>query len=271
MIEENKNKPAPVLYFPHGGGPLPLLGNVGHEKMIRFLQRMVPLLGRPDAILVVSAHWEELKPMVTSGKKPSLIYDYYGFPEEAYQIEYPVSGDPVLAEKLVSLIEAADQTAWRHSQRGFDHGLYIPLKIMYPSASIPCIQLSLISSLDSDDHIQLGKALANLRHENILVMGSGFSFHNLRAFGSGNALVHDSQNERFQEWLIETCTGEMSENEREKRLIAWESAPFARYCHPREEHLLPLHVCYGMTQSKAKQVFYDEIMGKKAVAFLWME
>lgn len=271
MIMENKSKLAPVLYFPHGGGPLPLLGGGGHEKMVRFLQMMAPILGRPDAILVVSAHWEELKPMVTSGQNPTLIYDYYGFPEEAYQIEYPAPGEPVLAEKMVSLIKAAGQTAWRHSQRGFDHGLYVPLKIMYPSASIPCLQQSLISSLDADDHIQLGKALASLRHENILVMGSGFSFHNLRAFGPGNISVQDSQNEKFQQWLIETCTGEMSESQREKQLITWESAPFARYCHPREEHLLPLHVCYGMTQSKAKLVFDEEVMGKKAVAFLWMD
>ena len=261
---------ASVLYFPHGGGPLPLLGDAGHEKMIRFLQRTVPILGRPDAILVISAHWEELKPMVTSGKNPSLLYDYTGFPEAAYQIEYPAPGDPVLAEKIVSLIKATNQIAWRHSQRGFDHGLYIPLKIMYPAASIPCIQLSLLSSLDPEEHIQLGKALSDLCHENILIIGSGFSFHNLRVFAPGNRTVHDSQNNQFQEWLIETCTGDMSENEREKRLIGWESAPFARYCHPREEHLLPLHVCYGMAQSKAKRIFDDEVMGKRALAFLWM-
>lgn len=271
MTKEKKNISAPVLYFPHGGGPLPLLGDIGHEKMIRFLKRIQPLLGRPDAILLVSAHWEEIKPMVTSAKNPSLIYDYYGFPEEAYQIEYPVPGDPVLAEKIVSLIKATGQTAWRHSQRGFDHGLYVPLKIMYPSASIPCLQLSLLSSLDSEEHIQLGKALSDLRHENVLIMGSGFSFHNLRAFMSKNATVRDRQNERFQDWLIETCTGDMNESEREKRLIAWESAPFARYCHPREDHLLPLHVCYGVTQTKAKRVFDEDVMGKKAVAFLWRD
>jgi len=116
MTKGKKSVSAPVLYFPHGGGPLPLMGDAGHEKMVGFLRRMASILGRPDAILVVSAHWEELKPMVTSGKNPSLIYDYNGFPEETYQIEYPAPGNPILAEKIVSLIKAGDQTAWRHSQ-----------------------------------------------------------------------------------------------------------------------------------------------------------
>jgi len=260
---------ADILYIPHGGGPLPLLGDAAHAELIRFLQKIPDRIGRPEAILVVSAHWEELKPMVTSAKKPKLLYDYSGFPEEAYAIEYPAPGNPELAEQIVGLIKADGRTAWRHSQRGFDHGVYIPLKIMYPEASIPCVQVSLMSSLDPADHIQLGKTLAGLRRENILVLGSGFSFHNLKALILGGSSESNARNEQFQQWLVDTCTSPIPEAERIQRLVEWDAAPFARYCHPREEHLLPLHVCCGMAQAAGEQVFAEEIMGKKACAFLW--
>ena len=260
---------ADILYIPHGGGPLPVLGDDAHAALVRFLQAIPSRIGRPAAILVVSAHWEELKPMVTSGKAPELIYDYSGFPDAAYAITYPAPGNPDLAERIVGRFQAAGMTAWRHSQRGFDHGVYIPLKIMYPDASIPCVQVSLLSSLDPGDHIQLGKILAGLRHENILVLGSGFSFHNLRALILGDTPESDTKNEQFQQWLIDTCTGDMPQKERQRRLIEWENAPFARYCHPREEHLLPLHVCCGIAQSAGELVFAENVMGKKACAFLW--
>jgi len=260
---------ATILYIPHGGGPLPLLGDAGHEKLIQFLKEISTRIGRPEAILVISAHWEELKPMVTSGKQPGLIYDYGGFPEAAYAIEYPAPGKPELAEEVVGLFKSNNRTAWRHSQRGFDHGVYIPLKIMYPDATIPCVQVSLLSSLDPADHIELGKTLAGLHPKNLLVLGSGFSFHNLREFMVKDASDSGADNETFQQWLIDTCCGHLPEEERIRRLIDWESVPFARYCHPREEHLLPLHVCVGMAQSRGEVVFTEEVMGKKACAFLW--
>jgi len=258
-----------ILYIPHGGGPLPVLGDTAHENLVRFLKAFPARLNRPDAILVISAHWEELKPMVTSAKNPKLLYDYSGFPEAAYAIDYPAPGNPDLAERIVNLIKADGRTAWRHIQRGFDHGVYIPLKIMYPDASIPCVQLSLLSSLDPADHLRLGKTLANLRQENLLVLGSGFSFHNMRALLMGDTAEAEADNDQFQEWLTETCTGSLTNEERERRLVNWRAAPFARYCHPREEHLLPLHVCAGMAQSPGKRVFAEKVMGKKSCAFLW--
>lgn len=261
--------PARILYFPHGGGPLPLLGDEGHAAMVRFLKDLTPQLGNPDTILVVSAHWEELNPMVTTGKKPAIIYDYTGFPKESYQLTYPAPGNPDFAEEIVAQIKNSGQTAWRHSQRGFDHGLYVPLKIMFPQAAIPCVQLSLMGSLDPESHLNLGKALSSIRPENILVLGSGFSFHNMRALLSPTESGSDPRNDDFQDWLIETCATEMAEKQRQLRLMEWEAAPSARYCHPREEHLLPLHVCYGMAQSKAEKVFDDKVMGKRSVAFLW--
>lgn len=260
---------ANILYIPHGGGPLPLLGDAAHKKLVHFLQEIPGRMEIPEAILVISAHWEELKPMVTSRKQPGLIYDYSGFPKEAYELEYPAPGKPELAEEIVGLFKSKGRTAWRHSQRGFDHGLYIPLKIMYPDASIPCVQVSLLSSLDPTDHIELGKTLADLQHEKLLVIGSGFSFHNLRAFMVKDASDSGDDNNAFQQWLIDTCTGHMPEAERAQRLINWESAPFARYCHPREEHLLPLHVCAGMAQSRGDKIFAEKVMGQKACAFLW--
>jgi 4,5-DOPA dioxygenase extradiol len=140
---------------------------------------------------------------------------------------------------------------------------------MYPRADIPSIQLSLLRGLDPAAHIALGRALRVLLGENLLVIGSGFSFHNLNAFFSQTQGAPDAANDAFQDWLIETCTGTLSQTERERRLIEWEQAPSARYCHPREEHLLPLHVCLGMMGRTATVAFDDRILGKRAVAFLW--
>ena len=269
---ENKldDKPNTVMFIPHGGGPLPLLGDEGHREMVRFLNEITPTLAEPTAILLISAHWEEDIVTITGGSKPSLIYDYYGFPDEAYKIEYPVSGNPELAEKIVNLIQAKGIDAKLDKQRGFDHGVFVPLKIMFPDANIPCVQISLVNSLNPESHIQIGKALSELRNENVLILGSGFSFHNMQAIFAQTSGQSDEKNEAFEQWLIDTCTNDaISADEREQRLASWTDAPFARYCHPREEHLLPLHVCYGASSSAAKLVFEGKIIGKKTSAFLW--
>jgi aromatic ring-opening dioxygenase catalytic subunit (LigB family) len=154
-------------------------------------------------------------------------------------------------------------------QRGFDHGLFIPLKLMYPEANIPALQLSLVQGLNPAAHIAIGKALRELMNENILVIGSGFSFHNTTGFFGQRMGAPDPANDAFQDWLIETCTATMAQTEREQRLIEWEKAPAARYCHPREEHLMPLHVCLGVADKPARVVFDDQILGKRGVAFVW--
>jgi aromatic ring-opening dioxygenase catalytic subunit (LigB family) len=125
---------APVLFFPHGGGPLPLLGDPGHKNMVEFLGGIARTLPEPSAILVVSAHWEEGQPTITAGEFPPLIYDYYGFPEESYAIQYPAPGNPALARETHRLLTEAGIEARLDAQRGFDHGLFVPLKIMYPGA-----------------------------------------------------------------------------------------------------------------------------------------
>lgn len=261
---------SPVIFIPHGAGPLPLLGDKNHQSMIDFLKKVTPRLGQPSAIVVISAHWEEDVVTITSGISPPLIYDYGGFPDEAYEIKYPAPGEPVLANKIYNLLHKNNIEARLDDQRGFDHGLFVPLKIMFPNATIPCVQISLVKTLDPKTHIKIGKALTDLRKENILVIGSGFSFHNLKAFYSQSTDEENTKNEKFEHWLIDTCTNDDTfDNDREAKLIKWNDAPFARYCHPREEHLLPLHVCYGISNSIAKLVFDGRVAGKKASAFLW--
>lgn len=259
-----------IVYLSHGGGPLPLLGDESHKEMVAFLEQLPAHLGQPSAIIVISAHWEEDKPTITSGTHPELLYDYYGFPKEAYEIAYPAPGEPQLAQNVFDLLGEHDIEAVFDEQRGFDHGVFVPLKIMYPRPTIPCVQISLVRGLQPLEHIRLGKALAGLREESVLVIGSGFSFHNLNAFFAPSTPETQAMNAAFEQWLIDTCSNpQIPESEREDRLIHWESAPAARYCHPREEHLLPLHVCYGIAGTAAKEVFTFTIMGKKASAYVW--
>jgi 4,5-DOPA dioxygenase extradiol len=263
-----KNK-AQIVYFSHGGGPLPILGDASHKAMVDFMTQLPSQLTKPEAILVISAHWEESVPTLLGAKAPAMFYDYYGFPDEAYEITYPAPGSPDLANRIAGLLNKNNLPTHLDLHRGFDHGLFIPLKLMYPQANIPSLQLSLLRGLNPAAHIALGKALRELMNENILVVGSGFSFHNLRAFSWQENGAPDPANNAFQDWLIEVCAGPIPQSEREQRLIEWEKAPSARYCHPREEHLLPIHVCLGMADQPAKVVFDDQILGKRSVAFLW--
>lgn len=237
---------ARVVYLSHGGGPLPLLGDPRHRAMIRFMGQLPAQLERPEAIVVISAHWEEPVATLLGAEKPSMLYDYGGFPAEAYAFSYPAPGDPSLARRIAAQLRERNTPTRIDPLRGFDHGLFVPLMMLYPAADIPCIQLSLLSSLDAHAHLALGRALRGLLHENILVIGSGFSFHNLGAFSWQGVDEPDPDNDAFQEWLIETCTNPRSQEEREQRLMEWDRVPTARYCHPREEHLLPLHVCVGL-------------------------
>jgi 4,5-DOPA dioxygenase extradiol len=269
MEQDRPQSKGQIVYFSHGGGPLPILGDPGHRAMVDFMRRLPSQLRKPDAIVVISAHWEEGAATLLGAQTPPMFYDYYGFPDEAYAITYPAPGSPGLADRIVALLDKGGVPARIDPQRGFDHGLFIPLKLMYPQADIPSLQLSLLHGLNPAAHVHLGKALRELMNENILVVGSGFSFHNLRAFSWQGTGAPDSANDAFQNWLIEVCAGSMPQPERERRLIEWAKAPSARYCHPREEHLLPLHVCVGMADKPAKVIFDDWILGKRAVAFQW--
>jgi len=259
-----------ALYISHGGGPLPLLGDPGHSDMIACLRHIAATIPKPDALVVVSAHWEERVPTITAGKNPSLIYDYYGFPEESYHIQYPCAGEPSLASDVHQLLVSAGIEARLDESRGFDHGLFVPLKIMYPDADIPCVQLSLVGTLDPAVHIEMGRALGGLSEKNVLVIGSGSSFHNLRAFVGTSADESRKLNHAFEDWLKDTCcSAGRSAQQTARQLIHWSAAPGARYCHPREEHLLPLHVCYGLAEAPCAERFGITMMDMALSMYLW--
>lgn len=246
---------------------MPLMGEDTHKHMIDFMTEQSKTLKKPDAILVLSAHWEEAEPTVITTPNPQLIYDYYGFPAETYTITYPSPGATELAEEISRLLESHGLVSRETKTRGLDHGVFVPLKMIFPTADIPVTQLSMLRSLNPEDHLKMGRALRELADKNILIIGSGFSFHNMGEFFTNE--VPNSRNDQFQDWLIDTCTGDYSEEERSEKLINWEKAPGARFCHPREEHLLPLHVCAGISGEKGEVIFDNYIAGKRAVAFKW--
>lgn len=258
------------IFISHGGGPLPLLGDEQHREMVACLQDVAAAIPRPEAIVLVSAHWEEKRPTITATPSPALIYDYYGFPPESYEIKYPCTGEPSLAREVLRLLTQRDIDAGLDEARGLDHGAFVPLKIMYPEADIPCVQVSLVDTLSPSAHIEIGRALESLHRQNVLVIGSGFSFHNLRAFVSPVTAESSRLNEAFEDWLEAACGGiQFSEQQRQQLLVRWNEAPGARYCHPREEHLLPLHVCYGVAQSACTRRIALTIMNRKSSMYLW--
>ncbi|MBV1790284.1 dioxygenase [Marinobacterium sp. D7] len=264
------NKRTDILFLSHGGGPMPLLGDPDHREMVNSLEQFAAKMRQPDAILVISAHWEEAVPTITSGAAPGLIYDYYGFPPESYEIQYPSPGEPALAQQVCQALQSAGIAARLDEKRGYDHGMFVPLKVMYPRADIPCVQLSLVNNLDAETHLQIGRALQALDYNNLLVIGSGFSFHNMRAFFAPDTPDIRARNQAFEDWLLDTCVNpDIDEAERSRRFIEWERAPHAHFCHPREEHLLPLHVCYGMAGRPCDEHAVATILRKKSGLFRW--
>lgn len=262
-------KPFHTVYFSHGGGPLPILGDPGHLAMVEFMSALAPQLIQPEAIIVISAHWEEKQPTLLGAENPPMFYDYYGFPEAAYRIRYPAPGSPELAARTHSILAEEGIQAAINPTRGFDHGLFIPLSLMYPQADIPAIQLSLIRGLDPEQHLRLGEALRSLDDGKVLFIGSGFSFHNMQAFSWSPEAAPDPANDAFQDWLIETCAAQTDYALIRQSLQTWEKAPSARYCHPREEHLMPLLVCAGLAGKSGSVIFDDAILGKRGIALGW--
>jgi aromatic ring-opening dioxygenase catalytic subunit (LigB family) len=257
----------PVVYIPHGGGPWAFV-DVGFPKAesdaLKAYLRSVRALPKtpPKALLVVSAHWEEPVPTVMTAARPPILYDYYGFPPEAYRIPWPAPGDPALAARVRSLLGAAGFETAADPDRGFDHGTFIPLKVAYPDAEVPTVQLSLKAGLDPAEHLAIGRALAPLRDEGVFILGSGMSFHNMRAFQSrsGGALA-----EAFDAWLGQTAA--LDPAERDARLARWSNAPGAKQSHPREEHLMPLMVVAGAAgKDRGAVPFNGSVMGFRTSA-----
>lgn len=250
----------PVAFVPHGGGPWPFVelnfGPKDQEQRLRtYLESVskVPAT-KPTALLVISAHWEERVPTVMTNERPPMLYDYSGFPAESYRIEWPAPGSPQLATRVRSLLESAGIASAEDARRGFDHGTFVPFKLAWPNAELPTVQLSLKAGLDPREHLAIGRALAPLRDEGVFILGSGMSFHNLRALFQGSG---GPASEAFDGWLQETMR--LPAAEREARLAQWSTAPSARAAHPREEHLLPLMVIAGAAGADSVTIPYADL------------
>lgn len=269
----NQHAPAgtlPTLFITHGGGPCffmdwspigPADSWLRLGEWLRLLAGTLP--ARPQAVVVVSAHWEAAQFAVAAHPHPPLIYDYHGFPEHTYRLQYPAPGAPALARQLCGLLDAAGLPAQEDPQRGYDHGVFVPFKLIFPEADVPIVQLSLRSDLDPSAHLAAGEALAPLRRQGVLIVGSGSSYHNLRNFGGRGAAAA----EQFDAWLTQAVTA-ADPAARNQQLRRWQQAPAARLAHPREEHLLPLMVAAGAAGGDAgTRAFTDTVMGVRLSAY----
>jgi 4,5-DOPA dioxygenase extradiol len=237
----------PSLFVPHGGGPCFFMDPNGGppdpmwRPMQAYLAGLIESLPeRPRAILLASGHWEEARPTVHVGERPALLYDYGGFPEHTYHLRWDAPGAPDVAAHAKALLEGAGFPVGEERERGWDHGVFTPMMVAVPGADIPLVQLSLRTDLDPAAHIAMGRALAPLREEGVLIVGSGMSFHNLRVRGERATAASDE----WDEALVAAVT-DPDPARRVERVASWESLPHARFAHPRAEHLLPLMVALG--------------------------
>ncbi|MGX0977419.1 conserved hypothetical protein [Roseovarius sp. EC-HK134] len=263
----------PTLFIPHGGGPCFFMDWNPSDEWDRHRQFLQDLPGtlpeRPGSILVISGHWEEPAFTVQTNPAPPLLFDYGGFPPHTYELTWPAPGDPALAYRVHDLIRAARLPAAKDAARGFDHGVFVPLKVAFPEADIPCVQLSLASDLDPARHIALGQALAPLRDEGVLILGSGNTYHNMgvlmRSLRGGPR--GDIVGGAFDTWLTEAMTCP-DPDQRNRRLTHWSEAPGGREAHPREEHLMPLHVVAGAAgHDIGRKTLEDHVLGAVESAF----
>jgi aromatic ring-opening dioxygenase catalytic subunit (LigB family) len=233
------------------------------DGLAQYLRGIDGTLGvKPKAVLIVSGHWETTQPTLNIAERPHLLFDYYGFPAHTYHLTYPVAGAPDLAPRVRALLADAGFESGVDADRGLDHGVFIPFLLVYPHADVPIMQLSLQKSLDPALHLRIGKALAPLRDEGVLIVGSGMSYHNLRALYSpqGGAAAAS-----FDAWLGDAV---LDPQGRDEKLSAWRRAPGGVEAHPREEHLIPLMVAAGAADGDAGvRTFSGSIAGKALSAF----
>lgn len=239
----------PTYFISHGGGPWPWLvdqmpGDFG--PLQRSLEAIPAELGaRPRAILAVSGHWETPEFTVQTSPRPPMLYDYGGFPEFTYHVQYPAPGSPEVAEQVIALLDGAGIPAHRDAERGFDHGVFAPFVVAYPEADVPILQLSIQRGHHPAAHLAVGRALAPLRDEGVLIVGSGFSYHSLAMFGPAAA----TPSREFESWLTDTLVHGPA-SERSAALLDWEQAPSARASHPAADHLIPLMVAVGAAEDE---------------------
>jgi aromatic ring-opening dioxygenase catalytic subunit (LigB family) len=231
------------------------------ERFLEGLAGTLPAV--PKAMVVVSGHWEEPAFTASAAAHPELIFDYSGFPEHTYRLTWPAPGDPELAAEVAGLLGKAGLPAATSSSRGFDHGVFVPLKVAFPGAQVPVVPLSLVGSLDPAVHLAAGRALAPLRDRGVLIVASGMSFHNLRGYLKPETV---ERARAFDAWLTKAVGSPAAE--RNGLLTNWREAPFAAYAHPREEHLMPLMVAAGAGgEAPGKRIFGDEPMGAAISAY----
>lgn len=250
----------PTYFISHGGGPWPWLSDMraALAPLERSLARMPSELGQvPKAVLMISGHWERDAFTVMTSAQPPMVYDYYNFPPETYKITYPAPGAPDFAARATELIAKAGLPVTQDAGQGYDHGTFVPMALMYPQADMPLFQISMRHSYDPQEHLALGRALAPLRDQGVLIVGSGLSYHNLRAFGP-QARVPST---KFDGWLTDVLA--LPPAERSAAITQWEQAPYARQCHTQEDHLVPLFTALGAAEADpATRVYHQtEIFG----------
>ncbi|MDE4140125.1 MULTISPECIES: DODA-type extradiol aromatic ring-opening family dioxygenase [Rhodobacterales] len=246
----------PSYFISHGGGPWPWIPNMREAlaPLADALARMPQEIGRrPSAVLMISGHWEKDTFAVMSAAKPPMVYDYYNFPPETYEIQYPAPGAPELAQHTADLIAAAGLPVSMDAEQGYDHGTFVPMALMYPEADVPLFQVSMRHGYSPEEHFALGRALAPLRDEDVLIVGSGLSYHNLREFGPRAKVP----SEEFDTWL--NAALQLPAAARTEALLNWEQAPYARACHAQEDHLVPLFTALGAAEKEpATQVYHQK-------------
>lgn len=259
----------PILFVAHGGGPLPLLNDPSHQQHRAFLTTVAEQLPKPTAILLITAHWESNEVALASNPAPGMLYDYSGFPAECYHYRYPAPGAPQLAVQVQQLLQNQAIPCRLDNERAYDHGTFVPLMLMYPEANVPVLQMSLLRNLDAASHLKIGEALSELRAQGVLIVGSGMSFHNLRALMSGDPKT-PSLSTQFDQWLTDAVTAEPAQAL--PLLADWQQAPAALFAHPRAEHLLPLHVCAGAAAAAGRAGecnYQDWLFNGKISGYIW--
>jgi aromatic ring-opening dioxygenase catalytic subunit (LigB family) len=248
----------PTLFIPHGAGPCFFMDWTRGaadtwDKTAAWLRGLVAgLPERPKAILMISGHWEAPVFTVGSSPKPPMLFDYYGFPEETYRLRFDAPGSPALAARVRALLGAAGFPTGEDAERGYDHGVFVPLLLSTPDADIPVVQLSLRGDLDPAAHLAAGRALAPLRDEGVLIVGSGMSWHNMRGFSP----AFTAKSQAFDAWLGQAMADPAH---RDEAIRHWDQGPYAREAHPREEHLAPLFVAAGAAEGELGRVVFRDM------------
>ncbi|MGV8939208.1 MAG: DODA-type extradiol aromatic ring-opening family dioxygenase [Allorhizobium sp.] len=271
MSSDSSSDRFPVLFIPHGGGPWPFMefpkdanGRGPWDDLGEFLKGLDQEIGRrPKAVLVISGHWErEPVPTVSTAAHPGMLYDYNNFPAHTYELQYKAPGAPDIARHARALLEEAGIPAAENDTRGFDHGVFVPFMLIYPDADVPIVMLSMKNTLDAESHLAIGRALEPLRDEDILIIATGMSYHNMPMFRKATP-EHVAQAIRFDNWLgdaVETTDPDA----RAKMLGSWDQNPDALACHvPDHDHLVPLFVAAGAAGADTgRRIFTTDYLGK---------